>query len=45
MLVTSSQFFSDGAIFDLCPNARCLLPSQTPPDDMACMAMHYAGVA
>lgn len=44
MFITSSNFFSDGSIFTLCPNACCYLPSHTAPDDLANVAQHYAGM-
>ncbi|MGR3542366.1 MAG: hypothetical protein ACU0BS_13205 [Hasllibacter sp.] len=43
--VTSSTFFSDGSIFRVLPNARAFVRSGTPPEDLAAMAEHYAGVA
>ena len=43
--VTSSSFFSDGSIFGLIPNARAFVPARTPPEELAAMAEHYAGVA
>ena len=39
--VTSSSFFSDGSIFNLLPNARAFVPTQTPAEDLAAMAEHY----
>lgn len=45
MFVTSTTFFSDGSIFQLCPNACCYLPSGTEPEDIASLAQHYARAA
>ncbi len=41
IFVTSSSFFSDGSIFNLCSNACALIQSDTAPDDIAAMAEHY----
>ena len=41
IVVTSSQFFSDGSIFALTPNARACVPVRTPPDDLAAMVAHW----
>jgi DNA-binding NtrC family response regulator len=41
--VTASGFFSDGAIFELIPNARGLLRAPLRPEDMAAMVEHYGG--
>jgi DNA-binding response OmpR family regulator len=43
--VTARNFFSDGAIFELIPNARGLLRSPLRPEDMAALVEHYAGRA
>lgn len=42
VFVTSSSFFSDGAVFGLASNARAFVPMTTPPDDLAAMVSHYA---
>lgn len=39
--VTARGFFSDGAIFELVPNARSLLRSPLRLDDMAALIEHY----
>lgn len=39
--VTARGFFSDGAIFELIPNARGLLRSPLRPEDMAALVEHY----
>lgn len=39
--VTPRDFFSDGAIFELIPNARGLLRAPARPDDMAALVEHY----
>ncbi len=43
--VTARGFFSDGAIFELIPNARGLLRAPLRPEDMAALVEHYAGRA
>ena len=40
--VTSTSFFSDGSIFNLCSNACAYVQSDTAPDDLASMVQHYA---
>jgi DNA-binding NtrC family response regulator len=42
IFVTNTTFFSDGSIFNICPNACAYLPSSTPPRDLASMVQHYA---
>lgn len=42
VFVTDTTFFSDGSIFALTPNARALVRSGTPPEDIAAMVTHYA---
>lgn len=39
--VTARGFFSDGAIFQLIPNARGLLRAPLRPEDMAALVEHY----
>ena len=39
--VTARGFFSDGAIFELIPNARGLLRAPLRPEDMAALVEHY----
>ena len=41
IFVTSSTFFADGSIFRHCQNARAILRSTTPPDDLAKIVLHY----
>jgi len=41
IFVTNSAFFSDGSIFNHAPNARALLSSDGPPDDLAAIVEHY----
>lgn len=41
--VTPRGFFSDGAIFELVPNARGLLRAPLRLDDMAALISHYGG--
>lgn len=41
--VSARGFFSDGAIFELIPNARSLLRTPLRPDDMAALVEHYGG--
>lgn len=45
IFVTNTSFFSDGSIFQVSPNACALVPSATPPDDLAAMVEHYAASA
>lgn len=44
IFVTDSAFFSDGSIFNHSPNARALLRTDGPPDDLAAIVEHY-GIA
>lgn len=39
--VTPRNFFSDGTIFELIPNARGLLHAPLRPEDMAALVEHY----
>lgn len=39
--VTSSNFFTDGSIFDLIPNARSLMHTPVRPSDLAAVLDHY----
>ena len=41
IFVTDTTFFSDGSIFALCGNARALVQSSTPPEDLVAMVEHY----
>jgi DNA-binding NtrC family response regulator len=41
--VTPRGFFSDGAIFELVPNARGLLRAPMRLEDMAALVSHYGG--
>ena len=41
IVVTSNNFFSDGSIFELIPNARGFLQSPVQPDDLAALVEHY----
>jgi DNA-binding response OmpR family regulator len=43
IFVTNTSFFSDGSIFAHSPNACAFVQSETPPEDLAAMAVHYAG--
>jgi CheY-like chemotaxis protein len=43
--VTAQNFFSDGQVFELIPNARGLLPATADPGDMAALVQHYGGRA
>ena len=40
--VTNSNFFTDGTIFDLIPNARSLMHTPVRPSDLAAILDHYA---
>lgn len=42
IFVTDTSFFSDGSIFRLASNACAFVQSNTPPEDLAAMAEHYA---
>ena len=42
VLVTARQFFSDGSIFALVPNACAYLPRGTDPEDLAAVVDHHA---
>ena len=41
IFVTDTTFFSDGSIFALNANARALVQTSTPPEDLAAMVAHY----
>ena len=41
IFVTSSTFFADGSIFGHAQNARAILRTTTPPEDLAEIVMHY----
>jgi hypothetical protein len=41
--VTARGFFSDGAVFELIPNARGLLRAPLRLEDMAALVEHYGG--
>lgn len=41
--VTARDFFSDGAVFELIPNARGVLRQPLRPQDMAALVEHYGG--
>jgi ActR/RegA family two-component response regulator len=45
VFVTNTTFFSDGSIFEFIPNACAFLQTATPPDDLAVMVDHYAGIS
>lgn len=45
IFVTNTTFFSDGSIFSHAANACALVPTATPPEDLAAMVEHYAGEA
>lgn len=40
--VTKSSFFSDGSIFEVVPNARCLMRTPVRPDDLVAYLEHCA---
>lgn len=42
IFVTNTGFFSDGSIFQFCVNAAALVPSTTPPEDLAALVEHQA---
>lgn len=41
VFVTDTTFFSDGSIFSHCANARAIVGSKTPPEDIAEIVHHY----
>lgn len=41
VFVTDTTFFSDGSIFNHSANARALIETATPPDDLAAIVHHY----
>ncbi|MBZ8117309.1 response regulator [Roseovarius sp. LXJ103] len=41
IFVTNTSFFSDGSIFAHSANARAMVQSDTPPEDLANMVAHY----
>ena len=45
IFVTDTTFFSDGSIFALNANARALVQTTTPPEDLAAMVAHYGRAA
>ncbi|NCO87654.1 MAG: response regulator [Rhodobacterales bacterium] len=45
IFVTDTTFFSDGSIFSVSPNARALVRTSTPPEDLAAMVDHYGRAA
>ena len=42
IFVTDTSFFSDGSIFAHVANARIMLETATPPEDLAAIVQHYA---
>lgn len=42
IFVTDTSFFSDGSIFAHVANARAMLETATPPEDLAAIVHHYA---
>lgn len=42
IVVTGSNFFSDGSIFSIIPNARSHLQTPVRPGDLAAVVGHYA---
>jgi len=41
IFVTNTSFFSDGSIFQHCPNACAFLQTDAPPEDLVAMVDHY----
>ncbi len=41
IIVSASNFFSDGSLFELIPNVRGMLHSPVQPDDLAAVIEHY----
>ena len=44
IFVSRSAFFSDGSIFNHSPNARAMIPSDSPPSDLVALVEHYGMV-
>ena len=42
IFVTDTTFFSDGSLFAITPNARALVRTNAPPEDLAAMVEHFA---
>jgi CheY-like chemotaxis protein len=42
--VTARSFFSDGAVFELIPNARSVQPAAPRLPDLAALVAHYGGL-
>ncbi|MEM8788345.1 MAG: hypothetical protein AAGE76_08780 [Pseudomonadota bacterium] len=42
LAITRSAFFSEGALFDLIPNARGVLREPVRPDDLAAYMEHFS---
>jgi len=45
VFVTDTTFFSDGSIFHHAANARALVKTATPPQDLAAIVYHYGTTA
>lgn len=45
ILYSNSIMFSDGSIFQHCPNACAMVRGSTRPDDLAAMVEHYSRAA
>lgn len=45
LAVTRSTFFSESMIFDIMPNARALLRTPVPPEDLAAYIEHFDATA
>jgi len=45
VFVTDTTFFSDGSIFRHAANARALVKTATPPQDLAAIVYHYGATA
>jgi len=41
IFTTSSDFFSDGSIFQHIPNACAMMPSELDPEDLTALVEHY----
>ena len=41
VFVSNSTFFSDGSIFNHIPNAAAMVPTQTPPNDLAAIVEYH----
>jgi DNA-binding NtrC family response regulator len=41
IFVSGTQFFSNGSLFDICPNACALVQPSVPPEDLVALAQYH----